>query len=129
MHIPLFPPQSPAEMRDLFVSVAKKFKFPLKPDEIPDLPPGLQLAGNEIEGTLVRALRRYELANDPKPGLKELLADAVHEVRPNPNTKKLEYMDLAAVKECTDQRFLPEQYRSLSIDVIEQRMAQLRPYV
>jgi hypothetical protein len=129
VHIPLFPPQNPDEMRDLFLSVAKKFKFPLKAEEIPELPATLQLAGNEIEGTLVRALRRYELASDPKPPLKDLLADALREVRPNPNTKKLEYMDLAAVKECTDQRFLPEQYRQLTMDTIDQRLAALRPFV
>ena len=129
VHIPLFPPQTPTEMRDLFLSVARKFKFPLKLEEIPELPATLQLAGNEIEGTLVRALRRYELASDPKPTLKDLLTDALREVRPNPNTKKLEYMDLAAIKECTDQRFLPEQYRHLTLDAIEQRMSQLKPYV
>jgi SpoVK/Ycf46/Vps4 family AAA+-type ATPase len=129
VHIPLFPPQNADEMRDLFLSVAKKFKFPLTAEEIPELPASLQLAGNEIEGTLVRALRRYELAADPKPALKDLLADALREVRPNPNTKKLEYMDLAAVKECTDQRFLPEQYRQLTMDTIDQRLAALKPFV
>ena len=129
VHVPLFPPQTPQEMRDLFLSVAKKFKFPLKAEEIPELPAGLQLAGNEIEGTLVRALRQYELAGDPKPALKDLLAAALKELRPNPNTRKLEFMDLAAVKECTDQRFLPAQYQTMTIDVIDQRMNQLRPYV
>ena len=49
--------------------------------------------------------------------------------RPNPNTRKLEYMDLAAVKECTDNRFLPDQYKAMSLDYIDQRMSELRPYV
>src|SRR6185295_5007434 len=54
VHIPLFPPQTPAEMKGLFTSVAAKFKFPLKAEEIPDMPAGLTLAGNEIEALLVR---------------------------------------------------------------------------
>ena len=32
-------------------------------------------------------------------------------MRPSPHTRKLEYMDLVAVKECTDARFLPERFR------------------
>ena len=32
-------------MKALFVSVALRFKFPLKAEEIPDMPPGLTLAG------------------------------------------------------------------------------------
>jgi SpoVK/Ycf46/Vps4 family AAA+-type ATPase len=128
VHIPLFPPQTPAEMKGLFTSVAGKFKFPLKPEEIPDLPPGLALAGNEIESLLVRVLRQWDLA-DPKPALKDLLVDALKDARPNPNTKKLEYMDLAAIKECTDTRFLPDIYKNLTVDTIDRRMSELRPYV
>src|SRR5205085_2973493 len=45
VHFPLFPPQTPAEMKNLFISVAAKFKFPLKSEEIPDMPAGLTLAG------------------------------------------------------------------------------------
>lgn len=126
VHIPLFAPQTAGEMRDLFLSVARKFKFPLQAADVPEMPSGLAMAGNEIEGTLVRVLRQHELAGDPKPALKDVLATALKEVRPNPNTRKLEYMDLAAVKECTDVRFLPERYRSMTIEEIDRRMAELR---
>ncbi len=129
VHIPLFPPQTPAEMKGLFTSVAGKFKFPLKAEEIPDMPPGLTLAGNEIEALLVSVMRRYELSEEPKPSLRDLLAAAFKDARPNPNTRKLEYMDLAAIKECTDTRFLPDQYKTVSVDSLDRRMAELRPYV
>ena len=128
VHFPLFPPQNSAEMKALFTSVAARFKFPLTPEEIPDMPEGLTLAGNEIEGLLVRVQRQYELA-DQKPPLAALLADALKDLRPNPNTRKLEYMDLVAVKECTDNQFLPEGYRSMPMEVIERRLMELRPYV
>ncbi len=134
VHFPLCPPQTPAEMKALLGSVAGKFQFPLSPDEIPDLPPGLTLAGNEIESLLVRVMRQYELAGDGtlgggRPLLRDLLAAALKDVRPNPNTRKLEYMDLVAVKECTDNQFLPEQYRTMPLEVIERRLAELRAYV
>ena len=51
------------------------------------------------------------------------------EVRPSAHTRKLEYMDLVAVKECTDARFLPPRFRDLSPEAIEARLSELAPYV
>ena len=56
----------------------------------------------------------HELSTEPRRPLKELLAEVLKEVRPSAHTRKLEYMDLVAVKECTDARFLPPRYRDLS---------------
>ncbi|MGN6370937.1 MAG: ATP-binding protein [Phycisphaerae bacterium] len=129
VHIPLFPPQTPDEMKSLFTAIASKFKFPLPSEQIPDMPPTLILSGNEVESLLVRVQRQHALAPEPKPNLKDLLATALLEARPNPNTKKLEYMDLAATKECTDARFLPPAFNMLTIDGIDARMSQLKSYV
>jgi hypothetical protein len=38
-------------------------------------------------------------------------------------------MDLVAVKECTDARFLPERYRELDPETIEDRIEALRRFV
>ena len=38
-------------------------------------------------------------------------------------------MDLVAVKECTDARFLPERYRHLEPEQIEARLDELRRFV
>jgi len=129
VHIPLFPPQTAAEMRELMLVTARKVKFPLKEGDLPEFPPGFVLGGNEVEGTLVRALRAYELQVDPKRPLKDILSETLREVRPNANTRKLEYMDLVAVKECTDARFLPPQYRDMPPEQIEQRLDELRRFV
>jgi SpoVK/Ycf46/Vps4 family AAA+-type ATPase len=129
VHIPLFPPQTPQEVRTLLVSIAKKLKFPLTEQDLPDISDKCLLGGNEVEGALVRALRIYELAADPRPPLKNILADVLKEVRPSAHTRKLEYMDLVAVKECTDARFLPPQYRELSPETLEQRIDELRRFI
>lgn len=129
VHIPLFAPQTSEEMHALLTAIAKKMKLPLKPDDLPDLPPGLQLGGNEIEGVLVRALRTYELADEPKPALKDLLTETFAGVRPSAHTRKLEYMDLIAVKECTDARFLPEQFKDMSPEELDARIDALRRFV
>lgn len=129
VHIPLFPPQTPQEMRDLLKVCAKKLKFPLNDADLPEIPEGFVLGGNEIEGTLVRALRTFELQPEPRRPLKEILAALMKEVRPSAYTRKLEYMDLVAVKECTDARFLPPRFRDLAPEEIEQRLDGLRRFI
>ena len=93
------------------------------------LPDGILLGGNEIEGILVRALRLYELLPPPRSPLREILEGVFKEVRPNAHTRKLEFMDLVAVKECTDSRFLPPQYRDLTPEEVEARIEETRRFV
>jgi len=129
VHIPLFPPQTSEEMRALLITVAKKLKFPVADSDIPPLPEGVVLGGNEIEAILVRALRLYELMPEPRSPLREILAVVFKEVRPNAHTRKLEYMDLVAVKECTDARFLPPAYRDLTPEDLENRIEAAKRFV
>jgi AAA+ superfamily predicted ATPase len=129
VHIPLFPPETPEEMHSLFFSIAKKLKVPLAETDIPEIPEGLVLGGNEIEGILVRALRTHVLAPAPQRPLREVLAGVLKEIRPSAHRLNLEYMDLVAVKECTDSRFLPERFRQMPAEELEQRIQELRRFV
>jgi hypothetical protein len=129
VHIPLFPPQTKEERHALLKSVARKIRVPLEDTDLPELPKDVALGGNEIEGVFVRGLRVYELSVDPKPPLKEILQNVFQEVRPSAHTRKLEYMDLVAVKECTDVRFLPEQYREIKPEELEKRIDELRRFM
>jgi hypothetical protein len=81
-----------------------------------------------VEGILVRALRLYELVAEPRPPLREIVGTVLKEVRPNAHTRKLEYMDLIAVKECTDSRFLPPAYRDLTPEELEGRIETARRF-
>jgi len=128
VHIPLFPPQDGKEVQALLMAVAKKLKFPLQDTDLPEISPEVVSGGNEIEALLVRALRVYELAQ-PKRPLKEILTEVMRELRPNANTKKLEYMDLVATRECTDNRFLPPAFVKLAPEEIESRIDVLRRFV
>jgi hypothetical protein len=38
-------------------------------------------------------------------------------------------MDLIAVKECTDERFLPERFRAMAPDELDRRIEELRRFV
>jgi len=129
VHIPLFPPETAEECRVLMLAIAKKLKLPLTTDDVPPFADGPMLGGNELEGVLVRALRLYELSEEPKRPIRDILADVLREVRPSPHTRKLEYMDLVAVKECTDARFLPERFRALTPEELETQIDALRRFV
>lgn len=129
VHIPLFPPETPVERRALLLAVARKIKVPIGEADLPELPESITLGGNEIEGVFVRGLRTWELAPEPRRALKEILLEVFREVRPSAHTRKLEYMDLVAVKECTDGRFLPVRYRDLPPEEIERRIEELRRFM
>jgi hypothetical protein len=129
VHIPLFPPETAAEREALLLAIARKLRLPLTAEDLPPFADHVTLGGNELEGVLVRALRVHELSPEPRKPLRDVLAGVIGDVRPNPHTRKLEYMDLVAVKECTDERFLPEKYRDISPEELETRIDALRRFV
>lgn len=145
VHIPLFPPQDAKSRNDLFKAMAKKVGLKPEDGELPLLPPELEIGGNEMESILVQARRKFLLqerktgAPDAaakgakKPAAARKLWDVVKgelaSFRPSAHTRHLEYMDLVAVKECTDSRFLPEKYRTMTLDEVEKRIEMLRPFV
>jgi AAA+ superfamily predicted ATPase len=129
VHIPMFPPETREEMHSLFLAVAGKLKVKLAESDIPDIPQGLELGGNEVEGVLVRALRTQALAAAPPRPLREILSAVLQEIRPSAHRLKLEYMDLVAVKECTDSRFLPARFRDIAPDELERKIAELRRFL
>ncbi|MEW6710935.1 MAG: ATP-binding protein, partial [Candidatus Riflebacteria bacterium] len=128
VHIPLFAPQTTEDKKDLFVALAKKNKVKLSPEEIPVFPDELDIGGNEMEGILIMASRQYELQCD-EPDAKPIghfIAEAMKTYRPMSHSSRLEFMDLAAVIECTDQRFLPEKFQNLDTGKIKERMDRLK---
>ena len=86
-----------------------------------------------MEGLLVRALRDYEAAKDAEERGKgkakaaaRLRGEAIADFRPSAHVERLELMDLLAVKECTDTRFLPERFRKLSLADVNARIERLK---
>jgi AAA+ superfamily predicted ATPase len=108
-HIPLFYPQSPEELRDMFMSMAKKTKVDLSPDALPDLSKTPALSGADIEGVLTRARRESLLRGQPVTGA--LIQEVMTDFR-SVKSAEHELQWLAAVLECTDVRYLPKQVRN-----------------
>jgi hypothetical protein len=136
VHIPLFPPGDAAGRATLFAAMARKLKLPVKPEELPRLPDNDQIGGNEMEGILVRALRVYETGRDAEERgqgqarpLPACIEEAIADFRPSAHVERLELMDMLAVKECTDTRFLPERFRRLSLAEVNARIEQLKAVI
>ncbi len=128
VHIPLFSPQTAEERKELFAALAKKNKVKLAEEDYPTFPDDLDIGGNEMEGILIRASRLYELQEDTpdKKPIGSFIRDVMKGYKPMAHTERLEYMDLVATLECTDERFLPEKFAKIPLDQIEQRMAILK---
>ncbi|MBZ0111898.1 MAG: ATP-binding protein, partial [Thermoanaerobaculia bacterium] len=128
VHIPLFPPSDPKERHALFYAMAKKVGLDISREDLPQPPANEEVGGNEMEGVLVRALRQFETQpeGDEQQPLTEIVAEVIDQVRPSPHIERLRLMDLLAVKECTDERFLPKRFRDLSLAAINQGIEQLR---
>jgi AAA+ superfamily predicted ATPase len=128
VHIPLFPPGDAASRQGLLAGMARKLGMEIEPGDLPPLPENDQIGGNEMEGILVRAIRAFEaqVEDAPRRSLKEIIAESIADFRPSAHTERLEFMDLLAVKECTDTRFLPERFRSMGLAEINERIQSLK---
>ena len=133
VHIPLFPPQDPESRRELFRAMAGKVGLEISEEPgdedggLPELPDDHQIGGNEMEGILVRAMRLYETrSQDDSRSLHDIVADVIEDFRPSAHVERLELMDLLAAKECTDERFLPERFRTMSLAEINRRIEELK---
>ena len=60
------------------------------------------------------------------PPLRAVIEAAIADFRPSAHVERLDLMDLLAVKECTDARFLPERFKKLSLAEVNERIARLK---
>ncbi len=125
VHIPLFPPVAEEEVKELFLAMAKKLGVKIEPEDLPPLDFGQPVSGNELEGVIVRVIREHALEAEGGRSLPEILKEVLRGFRPSAYTKRLELMDLLAVKECTDVRFLPPRFAQMDLEEVDRKIAQL----
>jgi SpoVK/Ycf46/Vps4 family AAA+-type ATPase len=106
VHIPLFYPTDEAEIKQMFVILAKKLGSRVAPDDVPAIPQKGQLSGADIEGMLGRASRISLLAGADRI-TREALAEVVAQFMPSTQGLERELQETAAMLECTDRQFLP----------------------
>lgn len=110
VHIPLFYPSAPEELRAMFAAMASKAGVLLTPDQIPEVQATGRLSGADIEGIVTRAARRSRIRGElslAKHALEQELAGFL----PSLEGMEKEMQEIAAMLECTDAEFLPEVFR------------------
>lgn len=106
VHIPLFYPTDEAEIRQMFVILAKKLGSRIAAEDVPAIPQRGHLSGADIEGMVGRALRASILAGADHI-TRDSLAAVVAEFMPSTQGLERELQETAAILECTDRQFLP----------------------
>jgi SpoVK/Ycf46/Vps4 family AAA+-type ATPase len=112
VHIPLFYPQSEAEIREMLVAMAKKNKVKLAEGAVAGVKVAIDknLSGSDLESILLGAQRRALATGRADVGPDDL-QQAVDTFLPSAQGLEKEMQELAAVLECTDMAFLPEEWR------------------
>jgi SpoVK/Ycf46/Vps4 family AAA+-type ATPase len=107
VHIPLFYPTDEAEIRQMFVIMAKKLGSTLAIEDVPAIPQKGHLSGADIEGMVGRAWRISLLAGSDRI-TNEALSQVISQFMPSTQGLERELQETAAMLECTDRQFLPE---------------------
>jgi SpoVK/Ycf46/Vps4 family AAA+-type ATPase len=107
VHIPLFYPTDEAEIRQMFVIMAKKLGSTVAAEDVPAIPQKGHLSGADIEGMVGRAWRISLLAGRDRI-TKAALAEVIAQFMPSTQGLERELQETAAMLECTDRQFLPE---------------------
>jgi len=110
VHIPLMYPRRAEEIRAMFATMGRKNKLTLAPDAVPDVSPDRRLTGADIESIVLNA-RRLGLAEGRSEITRADLERALNEFVPSAQGLEKELQELAAVLECTQLGFLPDEWR------------------
>jgi SpoVK/Ycf46/Vps4 family AAA+-type ATPase len=112
--VPLFPAQGPADITDLFTTVARVKKISLTEPILAYIRENLgtrPLTGSDVESILIRAKERAVLANRDNDVQQQDLEEAVSSFIDPLDPELLALQELAAVLSCSDRRYLPDRYR------------------
>ena len=123
--IPFLYPQEAAEVESVLYAQLRKHKLQSGLEFPRDRAVSEQLVGYsnaEIEGVVLLA---SEVAAQGTVTA-SAMSSAIHDYLPSRDQEMLEYMELVAVFEASNRKYLPKKYAQLSADELQQRLAQLR---
>jgi AAA+ superfamily predicted ATPase len=111
VHIPMFYPQGEAEVRDMFLAMARKNGVALTPEGLPAMNADRHLSGADIESVILAAKRRVIAAGGGNVQ-KTDIEQAIDTFIPSAQSLEKELQELASVLECTELDFLPPDWRA-----------------
>jgi AAA+ superfamily predicted ATPase len=127
LKIPFFFPEAGSERKLIFEALIRKNELSVADDV--DLENAVQetegYSGAELELVLMAAANRAG-EQDRDTITQEDLDHAAADVIPSRDTRMLRYMELLAVFEASAKRMLPDQYRDMSTEQVQQEIDELR---
>jgi AAA+ superfamily predicted ATPase len=129
--VPLFPAQGPADVAELFNTVARSQKVALSDliqtyvrDHLGSRP----LTGSDVESILIRARECAVLAGRDDDVQRGDLEEAVNSFIDPLDPELLAMQELAAVLACSDRRYLPEHYLESDRSVLLEDFSRLKQH-
>ncbi len=127
-HIPLFYPETVAEVDEIFRVLKRKLKLATAVDSIAGLVADdmlLGLSGSDLEAILVRSILEAEAAERSEVGAGDLKR-AFEDFLPATSARERELQILCGVLECTSRELLPPKYRELDRGALAGRIAEIK---
>lgn len=127
--IPLFPAQGPDDIVELFTTVAKVKKITLAKPVVAFIRQSLgerSLTGSDAEAVLTRAKERAVLAKRDDDVRRADVEQAVDSFIDPLDPELLRMQELAAVLACSDNRYLPEKYKTADRGELLNEFARLK---
>ncbi|MEN2993047.1 MAG: AAA family ATPase [Bacteroidia bacterium] len=126
-HIPLFPPTTAEEKREVVTALARRLgmpnlEFPTSDTFWEELP---TFSGAEWEAILTRARFQATLAGKGEPTWADVM-QALNDFLPPSYPEEVAYMNYLAVLECTRRSLLPPAYQTLSREELFRRLEALQ---
>jgi AAA+ superfamily predicted ATPase len=110
VHIPLFYPQEPDEIAEMFRVMSRKNRAELAADALPEVSPERNLSGADIE-SIVLSARRAAMTDGRTLIQRSDFEAALDSFIPSAQGLEKQMQELVAVLECTDRSFLPPDWQ------------------
>jgi SpoVK/Ycf46/Vps4 family AAA+-type ATPase len=124
--IPFFYPQNPEELEKVFKALLKKNRINYEVADFSRITAAVTgYSGADLEAILLLSDGFAADAGHEKV-LEEDILNAVYDFIPNRDSLTIEFMEYLAVFECSSRQMLPEKYRSLSNEQINERLRELK---
>jgi SpoVK/Ycf46/Vps4 family AAA+-type ATPase len=127
-HIPLFYPETVAEVDEIYRVMKRKLRLATAVDSLVGLVDEaslLGLSGSDLEAILVRAILEAEAADRSEVSAEDL-RQAFGDFIPATSAKERELQILCGVLESTSRELLPPKYRDADRGLLAARVAQLK---
>jgi len=126
LKIPIFYPETAEERAEILKAVAAKNRYDIKAVDMMSVAKHTdEYSAADLEGLLITA-DRIASENESEKIKADHVAAAIKDFIPSRDSRYIEYMEILAAFEASSRRLLPEKYKNMTNDEMQQRLSDLR---